>query len=340
MIGTFLDKLQGLFDARFVVAFWAPIMIGLGSAINLILFQFGYTACIDWWFNLDASRQLWTTVMVLFVATILAFVLQSFSTPLVRTYAGFNWPTWLRHTCISWQNRRYNSLAKRGDSRSRLYENFPEQSKLIQPTAFGNRLQAGEEYALRIYNVDSPVWWPRLTVVFPETFRRQIDGALTPMLALLNICTLLLLVATFGFPLLLWINPNWILVLVLLLGQLIFATMCYLGVLSQERVYSALVRTGFDLYRHEILRQLRISLPDSLAEERKLWPILTSLCLFGDMPWSDQTESQESTPQHKYYPFYYDTHKSSSSPQPNRMEIKITQIPEVVLKQGETIDPL
>src|SRR5579859_3954184 len=326
MIGTFLDKLHGLFDTRFLVAFWAPMVIGIGSVINLLLFHFGYMAGTDWWFKLDTSRQVWAAAIVLFFATILAFVLQTFSTPLVRVYAGFNWPTWLRHPCIAWQHWHYNTLAKRESERGRWYDYFPEDKSLMQPTALGNRLQAAEEHAMRAYKLDSVVWWPHVTAVFPEAFRRQIDGALTPMLALLNICTLLLLVAILGFPVLLQVSPNVMLVLALLAGQLIFAALCYWGALSQAQIYNAMVRSGFDLYRHEVLRQLRIPLPPSLAEERKLWPILTALCLFGDMPWSNTEGSQEQLPQHVHYPFYFEGHKPEASPHPDLVELKISHI--------------
>ncbi len=319
------------------------MVIGIGLVINILLVRFGYVTWIDWWFKLDTPRQVWAIVILLIVAIILAFILQAFSTSLVRSYAGFNGPDRLRRPGTTWQRRQYETIRKR--QVSQIYDYFPENESLMQPTAFGNRLQAADEYAYRVYKLDSTVWWPRLTAVFPEAFRQQIDGALTPMLALLNLCTLLsltalsgiflLIVGLPGLPAFLWFKQNWILALVLIGGHFLFAAFCYLGVLSQVQIYSAMVRAGFDLYRHELLRQMRIPLPDSLAAEQQLWPLLTALCLFGDMPWSNPEELQEAPPQHKHYPFYFDTYKPPALPQPDRIELKISQTPDIILRQRE-----
>lgn len=71
-------------------------------------------------------------------------------------------------------------------------------------------------------------------------------------------------------------NPPGLWVIVLVGAGVILANLCYRAAVSQAREVSTLLCVGFDLYRHEVLRRMDIAVPQSLEDERALWPALTS----------------------------------------------------------------
>ena len=56
-----------------------------------------------------------------------------------------------------------------------------------------------------------------------------------------------------------------------------------------------MLRTAFDLYRHSILEQMHIPIPNNLVEERLLWAALNQLVGRYVMPWT--THEADKLPQ-------------------------------------------
>jgi hypothetical protein len=328
-IGEFIEKFHGIFDIRFLVAYWLPVIIGGGSAIHGVLLKTGYADGLDWWFGLDSSRQFSVTIAGFLLTVVLALTLRAFSRPLVRLYAGFSWWTWPRKIGLWIQEKRYERLRKQDRQLASLWKYFPEDNRHLQPTRLGNHLQAADEYALKVYGLDSAVWWPHLVAVFPKTFREQVDNALTPLLALINLATILGLVALGHLLLLPQLTTAIISVLITIGIQLLVVVVCIKAATDQAVSYGDVIRVGFDFYRHDILRQLRIPLPETLAAERDLWPILTHLSLWRVMPWDrEESEAQASRPQSRHYPFYYDSLETADKEEPSNLDLRIRVVPQ------------
>jgi hypothetical protein len=64
MLGTFLDKLSGFFDQRFLVAYWGPTLIGLGLAAGLGSVLFSFAGVLAWWTkrNLPPACHCWPSL--------------------------------------------------------------------------------------------------------------------------------------------------------------------------------------------------------------------------------------------------------------------------------------
>jgi hypothetical protein len=317
MVATFLDKVGGWFDRRFLLAYWSPVFLALGILGGLVIFTKRPSVVFGWWFNLNGEEQIVLGIGSLLAVTLFAYVLDAFTTPLVRLYEGY-WP-WKRPTLLGtrWQKARRSKFTTSSHS---VY--FPRNSKLLKPTRLGNILVSAEEYSYQLYRLDAVVWWSRLVSLLPETFRSQLDTALTPMIALLNLSTLFTFIALGGGSILLLTGYGWVGVLTFIGGG-VLARACYIAACNQALDYGQLVRVAFDFYRHDILKQMHIPIPDNLVEERLLWDALNAMAYDYTLPWEAEVAARTSR---LARPFYYDTHQTAP-PSP--------QLPEVTSNREE-----
>ncbi len=325
MLGTFLDKLNVFFDRRFMIAYWSPVFIGLGLAAGLVAILIRPSAALGWWTARTGTEQILLGIGALLVITVLAYLLEALTIPVVRLYEGY-WPKgWL----TNWASRRQKArIAKSIDSVR--YHNFPLDSDLVKPTRLGNVLVASEEYPHQLYQLDAVLWWPRLAALLPETFRTQVDTALTPVLAMLNLSMMLTVLAFGGGIAVLLTNRLWWLLGAIFFGGFLLARVCYLAAVSQAVDYGESVRVAFDLYRHDILKQMHIPLPDNLFKERLLWDLLNKWVYSYAPPWEIGTITNVPQPTD---PFYNDIHQSPAAPvQPQEMILTIKDVPVVTLK--------
>lgn len=354
MLSGYLTQLSGLFDRRFILAYFSPVFIvlallGLGGAAA----QLGPSQAAIFWAELNPVMQIVLGLAALIAITVLAYVLQALTTPLVRLYEGF-WPEWLaqrakRKHLAAWEQLSQESFSMSGlhqpGNYRRFYFNYPRDEDFVRATRLGNTLAAAEDYPHQVYRLDSVLWWPRLTPLLPEDFRGQIDAALTPMLALINLSFLFAAAAILGglgvliSDLFFADQPIWLFVLVFA-GGLLLAWFCYQGAVSQAAGYGNLIRVAFDLYRHEILKQMRIDVPDNLMDEGELWTALNQWVYQYTPPWEANLEPDG----HNYVPtdnFFFDNYKPPSQPQPDKPQQIVLEVkgsPTLHLKQKEGDD--
>ena len=293
MFATFLEKVGGLFDQRFMIAYWMPSFIGLSLLTTIVLVSLGWGRFFQWWAALSGPEQAWLGLGSLLVITMAAYLLQTL--PVVRLYEGYLLPDRIRTRAISTREWERNHLRKsfidgpdtaQGRNDYQIYHfNYPQDPNLVRPTRLGNVLTAAEEHPHTLYNMDAVVWWPRLAPLLPDSFRVLLDQALTPMLALLNLSLLLALVSLFGGAFLLVAEDSVSLILVVFLGGIFLSWSLYRAALAQAASYANLVRVTFDLYRHEVLKQMRMIPPSDLIEERQVWEVLTQLFHRYINPW-------------------------------------------------------
>ncbi len=336
MLTTFLTQVTGLFDRRFIVAYWAPMFVVLSLAtLGGLALGRGVAGALAVWSALDPLLQVILPLAALIGVTVLAFILQSMTAPLIRLYEGY-WPRPfhpLMNRMIAEQKARRAGLeAARADRQ--LYLGYPRRDDLVRATRLGNVMTAAEEYAYQIYRLDAIVWWPRLAPLLPDTLRGQIDAALTPLIALLNLSFLLTLLALAGGPAVVLVGlqgatqPWWLFVLVFV-GGLLLARLCYEAAISQAGDYGSLLRVAFDLHRHKVLEAMHIARPDDLRTERRLWDALNQWVYRYVPPWESRWPIDPSQ-----FPaadnFYYDTYKRPVKPpedKPQRIEVTVAGSP-------------
>lgn len=385
MLSTFLDKMSGSFDQRFVVAYLLPILIGVISLIIIIglLKESIVVIIFEWWIKGSGFEQAALAglcILIIFlIAYLFAYLLATLTTPLVRIYEGY-WPEWrLTHKLrvrqemalikqqkildsqedtlskkeedlsrqqealnaqetaqanqqtlpgitqdelITRKKYLINELAALADQQKALnakwahneaffYLNYPRNPLLLKPTKLGNVLAAAEEYSMQLYKLDAVIWWPRLAPMLPDAFRAQVDVALIPMLAVLNLGLVFTLIAFIGGGSAILLGPNWFLFIISFIGGFFLARASYLAAVSQAVDYGNWIRVAFDLYRHEILRQMHIPIPDNLVEETLLWTSLNNWVYKFTPPWEAVRTTKLSSVKR---PFYYDTHSSTTTP--------------------------
>jgi hypothetical protein len=125
------------------------------------------------------------------------------------------------------------------------------------------------------------------------------------MVALLNLSMVLTLLTLGGGVTLLLAHWHWWLVALVFVGGLALAYTCYRAAVNQALDYGQLVRVAFDFYRHEILKQMHLSVPDNLVEERYLWEALTNWVCDFVPPWEGDAVAHVTR---LSSPLYYDTH--------------------------------
>jgi hypothetical protein len=335
---TFLDKLGGFFDRRFVIAFWAPAFVVLGLLGSIAAFRVDLDRVIAAWTSASAALQVLSAFAALLLVTLVAFLLQALVVPVVRLFEGFGWPEWLADWMTSEQTRVFHKLQMRidvtdtrkalkqmgkGTGYHALYFAFPRDTGRMRPTRLGNSLTSAEEYAYQVYNLDSALWWPRLAALLPDTFRAQVDDALAWLLALLNLSLLFVLFTLGAATAFAVTDTRWWLFALVVVGGLLVARLFYRAALSQADSYGQLIRVAFDLYRLEILVRMHIPVPEHLEEERVLWDTLNQLVYRYIPPWElvTQADPDRAAVVRSYDPFYYDSHVAPQPPV--RSEIKV-----------------
>lgn len=324
MLNTFLDKLDGLFDRRFVLAYWAPLFVVLALAVlGGLAVGKGIEPALALWAGLDPVLQIALPLAALIGVTVLAFILQALTTPLMRLYEGY-WPQRLERLtqrAIAEQQAKRAALQD-ADAYRRFYMNYPRRKDLVRATRLGNVLTAAEEYAYQVYRLDTIIWWPRLSPLLPETLRGQIDAALTPVIALVNLSFLLTLLALLGGPALVLMdlmgnNQPWWLFLLVFSGGLLLARLCYEAAVAQSNDYGSLLRVAFDLHRHKVLEEMHLARPDNLHEERRLWDALNQWVYRYIPTWESRWPLDPSQ-----FPeadnLYYDTYQAPPPPSPDK----------------------
>jgi len=320
MLPTFLDQLGGFFDRRFIIAFWVPVfacaLILAGTWISL----HGVSETLRRW---DAAGVTWTTAILFgtfFVISLLAFLLQAFQTSLVRLYVGY-WPLDFFKRWGEQREERLRSVALLG----KVEDWFNAYSradirKRPQATRLGNIIMAAYDYPDEMYGANAANWWSRLTAVLPDSFRTQVDSALTPLFALLNLCTVLLVVAFFGSLMLAMQHRQWWWIVIYLLAGFVLARLCYYAAINQAVVYGEHVRVGFDLYRGELLTKMRVKLPEAASKEADLWKTLERWTYGYTVPWQPRETPATQARVSEELEFYYDNIESA----PKTQETSIT----------------
>lgn len=284
MILNFLDKLGGFLDRSFVVAYWAPVFLTLGLAGGVHALHAGVAPTVAMWRGQDAGQRLVVGAAVLVAVTALAYMLQAFTSTVVRFFEGYTWGARLGRWAAKDQRARadrWTLEAKQGGpagemARFRLYVAFPPDLDYVRPTRLGNVLTAAEHYPKQVYCLNATLWWPRLFPLLPADFREQISATLVPMLSLLNLAGGCALAALGGGAYVAVKDARWWPVAVVFAGGLLLARVCYLSAVAQAVAYGNLIRSAFDLYRHEVLKQMGIFVPETVNDELVLWDVLNT----------------------------------------------------------------
>jgi hypothetical protein len=201
----------------------------------------------------------------------------------------------------SLQDRQYYILSEMG-------ARFPDTEDAVLPTRFGNILRAAEGYANRRYGIDAVHMWPRLIHVIPEGYYEKVEQSNNSLAFLVNCSVLSFLFAIIsvlasGYQYLLWhlvgqgetellyfisitqpphfYRDRIIAYLVVALGSLILSRLFHAGAFPVVREYGDMIRSCFDLFRFDLLKQMSLPLPTDSEQEYVCWQCLSEFMVMG-----------------------------------------------------------
>jgi hypothetical protein len=187
---------------------------------------------------------------------------------------------------------------------------FPPSKQAILPTRFGNILRAAETYPVTRYGIDAVPIWPRLVHVIPDQYFEKVNQSNNQLAFLIN-CSLLCLIFAFlcslgslyqyivfryalaqqDFPIY-FIQINFVpvdiyqqRVILYLAGcgfALLWSWLFYRATLPIASRYGNMIRSSFDLFRFQLLKQLNLSLPVDSHEEYDTWRMISEFITQGD----------------------------------------------------------
>lgn len=175
---------------------------------------------------------------------------------------------------------------------------YPEDLSDVMPSRFGNILKAAENYPGERYGFDGVQVWPRLVHVIPGSYKSNIDNTrnelsflanmsiLSAVFSMLSIIAVFFTMATVSGT---GTDPKIYYKFLEAAGKyLVFAG---LGILFCYFFYNAsilsvgsfglIIRSSFDLFRLDLLKEFDLERPKDSIEEFKAWNNLNELMVLG-----------------------------------------------------------
>lgn len=167
----------------------------------------------------------------------------------------------------------------------------PIREEDLLPSKLGNVLRASEQYPAKYGLTAGISLWTRLAVLLPQEMANELEEKNNNILFLLNSSMLAyvhcLLAIVIGLshvgkqPVNTEINPFALAATFFLAGYFL-----YILSIPVAKTMGLLIRSSFDLYRFDLLKQMNYSIPTSLNQEQDLWlKISDFIVTAGNLGW-------------------------------------------------------
>jgi hypothetical protein len=284
MLSSVLNQITGILDKRFLLNSFFPSFIF--SGLLLVIFfvgqgNLGETVLV--WNQQGSILQALEVTGFICWATFLSSVLASQLNTILRFYEGYwSFPLSLFKKCGRARYKRNleifeGKLDKNEKTDDSYYEEiylfYPPRKRPheIMPTRLGNILKNAEFYPNLRYGIDAVLIWPRLYYLFPEKFIQSIGEARSALDFMLVISFLSGMFALISGVYLYIVKAYWWLFLACFWGGLLVSWLGYRGAIGNAILYAEQIKVAYDLYRNDLLKQMRLELPNNPEEEQKQW---------------------------------------------------------------------
>lgn len=274
-----ITGLAGLFGRNFVVGYLIPSLLFVATC------TVGWTHLYGGLLREFLREPAWWALLVLFLfGALIALVLSLFNFGIVRLYEGYEpapFP-WLLGPFFWNERRKYRRMKEaidglddndyeKYDEVLLFHQRFPSEEHELTATKLGNTIRAFEMYPYNRYRMDAVTLWPRLLAVVPDRQTSAISEAVAEFNFFLNASFLSLLLVFWYF---LTHRPRELIEYGIAVLPLVLSYAFYQAACSQASGWGELVKTAFDVYRFDLLKQMRVQVPRTLTldEERMLWP--------------------------------------------------------------------
>jgi hypothetical protein len=306
MFSDFFTQVSTVFPRRFLVNIFFPSLI-----FWLLLFAVAIAGRGD---NLLEVARRWnqqdtafkSIQIIIFISWVTFFssILASRLTTILRFYEGHWNVVPLENIGKNWYKDQHKKLDEKieanpeSDCYQEIYMHYPprKQRDQIMPTRLGNILKNAELYPKQRYKIDAVLIWPRLYCLVPERFIQAIAEAKSSLDFMLVISLLSGLFALLSSIYMLIVGAVWWLFLLCFWGGLLVAWLAYQGANGCAILYAHLVKSCFDLYRNDLLKQMRLQLPNTSKDEREQWDALCKF-LYRGLPvtWNYQSDNSSAS---------------------------------------------
>lgn len=241
--------------------------------------------------------------LIIFILSVLitwiGFTLYSIVNLTVRFYEGYYLFPWLRKLLVFlFYKRMYRKKTKNiraimqarnvpssdwNETVDKYYDlawaeygdvelSFPIREEDLLPSKLGNVLRASEQYPHR-YGLTAGInLWTRLSILLPPRIAFELEEKNNNMLFLLNSSLLFyihFLIAVgaglSGYS----SEPNKYAAIAIIC--LFFGYAMYISSVPVAKTIGLLIRSSFDMYRFDLLKQLNYPIPETLSQEKMLW---------------------------------------------------------------------
>ncbi|WUI03932.1 hypothetical protein OHR68_19745 [Spirillospora sp. NBC_00431] len=283
MISEIFDRLSTVLERRFLKNAFLPVLVfPLAVAAPVLLQNERADVSVRVWESLPTGAKLFALFAYFSACWFAAAIVASQWRNIIRLYEGYPLESWplLRDVGKRWHaTQRHGMVFPPPDDRTLYlrYSTYPEFPMGVLPTRLGNVMRAAETHALRRYEAETILLWPRLTHVLPRETINDIAEARATLEFLL---VLSLWCVGFGLTNVLTAvffhgAPS---IAALLFAFGVLGAYCsYASAIPIAAEYAEHVRCTFELYRLDLLDRLRIPAPKDLQEEREIW---WKLCAF------------------------------------------------------------
>lgn len=291
-----LDRFASILHRRFMLVSFLPVLIFTGGMILLVLVVSNVSgSALHWWSHLPGSLQIIAILSALATIWLAAGFMDSQSRNLIQLFEGYPlgrtvplihdrmkaWHLALKDLATSGDNNDEYAAAVELLGRSvveqsdrfaeETYVLYPESDANILPTRLGNVLRAAEDHSEMRYNIDYLIIWPRLAHMCSDRFMEEYEDARAKLEFLLVVATLAGLFGFAGGILLLVFAAPPVAFAATVLGSAGLAWLAYTSAVHAAVEYGEKMRASIDLYRLDLLQQLRYPAPRTLAEEQLYW---------------------------------------------------------------------
>lgn len=141
----------------------------------------------------------------------------------------------------------------------------------VLPTRFGNVIRAAEDYSRERYGADYLKIWPRLAHVCSERFVQDYEAARSSVDFLLVTCLLSCLFGIIGGVTQIFCSVHPLAFLATVGLSFVLSLLSYSSAVEAAKEYGEQMRASMDLFRIDLLTQLRYAPPRNREEEIQCW---------------------------------------------------------------------
>lgn len=278
MLTKFWESTGETLSGKWLDQLFSPAFIFWGGGLIIIASRYGFNKILLGIQALTIDMQVAIVIVSFLVLSLSSAIVEQLRYVALRLLEGYlPWPfNFLGKPFIAihqWKFRRalihWNELKSKEDKgiltpdeRNRMskFEKelhyYPTNQDDFLSTSFGNAIRAGEQASHYKYGLDAVVCWTRLWMLLPSETKEDLNGSRESLdnLVKLVVWGILFLIWTWWWPWAILIGAIWIL----------FA---YAFAVQGAMTYADLIESAFDLYRFELYKAARWSLPPKSGQD-------------------------------------------------------------------------